>query len=66
MGYGVFQVAVGISVLMVRGYGLAAVLVALAGWLLVFGVESCRLRKQTEKKEGCGMREIVMGGLGFG
>jgi Fuc2NAc and GlcNAc transferase len=50
VGYGVFQVAVGISVLMVRGYGLAAVLVVLAGWLLVFVVESCRLRKQTEKK----------------
>ena len=50
VGYGVFQVAVGISVLMVRGYGLAAVLVVLAGWLLVFGMESCRLRKQTEKK----------------
>ena len=50
VGYGVFQVAVGISVLMVRGYELGAVLVVLAGWLLVFGMESCRLRKQTEKK----------------
>ncbi|MEI6258790.1 MAG: hypothetical protein WCR46_02635 [Deltaproteobacteria bacterium] len=50
VGSGVFQVAVGISVLMVQACGLAAVLVALAGWLLVFGVESCRLRKQTEKK----------------
>jgi len=50
VGYGVFQLAVGISVLMVCGYGLGAVLLLLAGWLLAFGAESCRLRKQTEKK----------------
>jgi Fuc2NAc and GlcNAc transferase len=48
VGYGVFQLAVGISVLMVRGHGLVAVLAVLAGWLLAFGMESCRLRNQTE------------------
>jgi Fuc2NAc and GlcNAc transferase len=31
-GYGVFQLVVGISVLMVRGYGLSAVILLLAGW----------------------------------
>ena len=50
LGYGVFQLVVGISVLMARASGLVAVLVVLAGWLLAFGAESCRLRKQTEKK----------------
>ena len=48
VGYGVFQLAVGVSVLMVRAYGLWAVLVMLAVWTLAFGVESCRLRNQTE------------------
>ncbi|MFH0813463.1 MAG: glycosyltransferase family 4 protein [Pseudomonadota bacterium] len=46
VGYGVFQLAVGISVLLVRGYGLVAVLGALAGWVGLFWVESCRLRKR--------------------
>ncbi|MEI6101794.1 MAG: hypothetical protein WCP73_08140, partial [Eubacteriales bacterium] len=50
VGYGVFQLAVGISVLMARACGLIAVLAVLTGWLLVFVAESCRLRKQTEKK----------------
>jgi Fuc2NAc and GlcNAc transferase len=50
LGYGVFQLAVGISVLMVRGHGLVAVLAVLAGWLLAFGIESCRLRNQTERE----------------
>jgi len=38
---------------------------AFAG-LIWLAAESCRLRKQTGKEIGCGMREIVMGGLGFG
>jgi hypothetical protein len=50
VGYGVFQVAVGISVLMVRGYGLGAVLGVLAGWFGAFWVESCRLRKSVRAK----------------
>jgi Fuc2NAc and GlcNAc transferase len=45
VGYGVFQVAVGISVLMVRGYGLGAVFAVLAGWVLAFWIESSRLRE---------------------
>ena len=45
VGYGVFQLAVGISVLLVRGHGLPWVLVVLAGWVGVFWVESCRLRE---------------------
>ena len=44
VGYGLFQVAVGISVLTVRPYGLGAILGVLAGWVIVFWVESCRLR----------------------
>lgn len=51
LGYGIFQLAVGCSVLMVRPYGLTAVLALLAGWLLVFGGVSCRLREQTEKEK---------------
>ena len=45
MGYGVLQLAVGISVLMVRVYGLGMVLLLLAGWVLAFGVESWRVRE---------------------
>ena len=45
MGYGVFQLAVAISVLAVRAYGLAAVLAGLAGWVVVFWLESMRVRK---------------------
>ena len=45
VGYGVFQLAVGISVLMVRMFGLGAVVLLLAGWLGAFGIESSRLRK---------------------
>jgi Fuc2NAc and GlcNAc transferase len=44
VGYGVFQLAVGISVLLVRGVGLGAVLGVLAGWFGAFWIESCRLR----------------------
>ena len=44
VGYGVFQLAVGISVLMLRAYGLGAVLLLLAGWFGVFWIESSRLR----------------------
>ncbi|MFZ3045694.1 MAG: UDP-N-acetylmuramyl pentapeptide phosphotransferase [Desulfatirhabdiaceae bacterium] len=50
VGYGLFQVAVGISVLMVRPYGLGAVFAMLAGWVIVFWVESCRLRKNMGAK----------------
>ena len=50
VGYGVFQLAVGISVLLVRGYGLGAVLGVLAGWFGAFWVESCRLRKSVRAK----------------
>ena len=49
VGYGVFQLAVGISVLVVRAYGLGAVLLLLAGWFGAFLIESCRLRKRTER-----------------
>jgi Fuc2NAc and GlcNAc transferase len=48
VGYGVFQMAVGVSVLMVRQYGLLAVLVVLGGWVIVFWAESCRLRKSVK------------------
>jgi len=48
VGYGVFQLAVGISVLTVRAYGLGVVLALLTMWLFAFGLESRRLRKQTE------------------
>jgi Fuc2NAc and GlcNAc transferase len=47
VGYGVFQLAVGISILIVRAYGIWAVLGVLSGWCAAFGVESCRLRKVT-------------------
>lgn len=52
VGYGVFQLAVGISVLAVRPYGLGAVLTVLAAWFVAFWIESMRVRKQTEIKIG--------------
>jgi hypothetical protein len=66
VGYGVFQVAVGISVLMVRGVWVGCGL-GRTGRMVV-GVLGGKLQtEETNGKEiGCGMREIVMGGLGFG
>jgi len=46
LGYGVFQVVVGGSVLAVRPYGLGAVVLVLAGWGIIFWVESWRVRRQ--------------------
>ena len=46
VGYGVFQLSVGISVLMAREYGLLWVLAVLAGWVAVFWAESNRVRNK--------------------
>lgn len=48
VGYGMFQLIIGICVLIVRPYGLWAVLGVLAGWVSIFWVESCRLRKSVK------------------
>jgi Fuc2NAc and GlcNAc transferase len=49
VGYGVFQLVVGISVILVRSYGLFTVLAVLTGWFAAFWMESRRVRFQTEK-----------------
>ena len=51
VGYGLFQAAVCISVLMARPYGVTAVLGVLAGWSAAFGIESLRVRNQMKKPE---------------
>jgi hypothetical protein len=48
VGYGVFQLAVGGSVLMVRPYGLGVVFLLLAGWVLAFWIVSSRLRGEVK------------------
>ena len=50
VGYGVFQLSVGISVLMAREYGLLWVLAVLAGWVAVFWAESNRVRNKLKAR----------------